>query len=58
MIYICENKGCHFVFFGSEQPPVCPDCGKPHIRPATLEERAALFRRQVNPIHTPSRCAL
>lgn len=46
MIYICENKGCHFVFFGSEQPPVCPDCGKPHIRPATLEERAALFRRQ------------
>ena len=25
----------------------CPDCGKHSIRPSTLEERAAFFRRQV-----------
>ena len=54
MIYICENKCCHFVFFGSEQPSACPDCGKPYIRPATREERAALLRRQEKPIRTYS----
>ena len=26
---------------------VCPDCGKHSIRPSTLEERAAFFRRQI-----------
>ena len=26
---------------------VCPDCGKHSIRPSTLDERAAFFRRQI-----------
>ena len=26
---------------------LCPDCGKHSIRPSTLEERAAFFRRQI-----------
>ena len=37
------------MFFGSEQPSVCPDCGKPHIRPATRKERAALLLQQKKP---------
>ena len=42
MIYTCDTKCCHFIFFGSAETRVCPDCGKHSIRPSTLEERAAL----------------
>ena len=44
MIYTCDTKCCHFIFFGSAETHVCPDCGKHSIRPSTLEERAAFFR--------------
>ena len=47
MIYTCDTKCCHFIFFGSAETRVCPDCGKHSIRPSTLEERAAFFRRQI-----------
>ena len=47
MIYTCDAKCCHFIFFGSAETRVCPDCGKHSIRPSTLEERAAFFRRQI-----------
>lgn len=47
MIYTCDTKCCHFIFFGSTETRVCPDCGKHSIRPSTLEERAAFFRRQI-----------
>ncbi len=46
MIYTCDTKCCHFIFFGSADTHTCPDCGKRSIRPSTLEERAAFFRRQ------------
>ena len=46
MIYTCQTKCCHFIFLGSEQQRTCPDCGKPHIRPATAAERTEFFRRQ------------
>ena len=47
MIYTCDTKCCHFIFFGSAETRVCPDCGKHSIRPSTLEECAAFFRRQI-----------
>ena len=28
MIYTCDTKCCHFIFFGSAETRVCPDCGK------------------------------
>lgn len=46
MIYTCDTKCCHFIFFGSAETRVCPDCGKHSIRPSTLEERAAFFHRR------------
>lgn len=48
MIYTCDTKCCHFIFFGSAETRVCPDCGKHSIRPSTLEERAAFFRRRLS----------
>ena len=45
MIYTCDTKCCHFIFFGSAETRVCPDCGKHSIRPSTLEEPRV--RRQI-----------
>ena len=28
MIYTCDTKCCHFIFFSSAETRVCPDCGK------------------------------
>ena len=42
MIYTCDTKCCRFIFFGSAETRV-----KHSIRPSTLEERAAFFRRQI-----------
>lgn len=50
MIYSCQTKGCHYTFHGSKQTHTCPDCGKPHIRPASAAERAAFLRRQAVPV--------
>lgn len=44
MIYACQTKGCHYLFVGSQRQQACPDCGKPRIRPAKRDERAAYFR--------------
>ena len=31
MIYTCDTKCCHFIFFGSAETRVCPDCGKQDV---------------------------
>ena len=43
MIYCCDN--CHFIFKRVGAVDSCPDCGKPHVREATAEEREEYIRR-------------
>ena len=47
MIYTCDTKCCHFIFFGSAENPRLSGLRQHSIRPSTLEERAAFFRRQI-----------
>ena len=51
MIYTCDTKCCHFIFFSSAETRVCPDCGKHSIRPSTLEELCgiAFIKRKTLP---------
>ncbi|MDR2295218.1 MAG: hypothetical protein LBD95_00315 [Clostridiales Family XIII bacterium] len=42
MVYVCES--CRFVFERTGDTDDCPDCGRPDIREASEEERAA-YRR-------------
>ena len=56
MIYTCDTKCCHFIFFGSAETRVCPDCGKltvsgrPHSRNALRSSAAKLSsRRSIRP---------
>ena len=54
MIYCCQSKCCHFLFYGSIHESTCPDCGQKRIRPATRAERAAYFRQRAE-AHAPAR---
>ena len=54
MIYCCQAKCCHYIFFGSGRPTACPDCGSRRIHPATREERAAYLRRRTEAL-SPAR---
>ncbi len=54
MIYCCQAKCCHYIFFGSGRPTACPDCGSRHIRPATRAERAAYLRQRTEAL-SPAR---
>ena len=46
MIYACDTKYCHCIFFAGAETSICAGCGKRSIRPSALDERAAFFRRQ------------
>ena len=44
MIYACQTKYSHYLFYASQREAACPDCGKKQIRPATRGERTEFFR--------------
>lgn len=37
-LYVCEAKGCRFIFESESMPERCPDCGKKKLRLANSRE--------------------
>lgn len=44
MIFTCDH--CRYLFKGSADDTVCPDCGKPAVRPSTAKEEKEFWKFQ------------